>query len=397
MSAGDGVPPEGVPWWMRDLGPLAVLLLAGLGLAATHLSADVGLYRHDAEAMLRLPLSAALPSQYPALAGGLFVLVRVLPFAYQDGFAVIAALAMVAMVAAGPSHVARPGWPRRLLVYLALGTVWVLLLRYDVVSSMLALAAVDQARRRRWGWAWCAALIGTGVQLFPALLIPAFFAVEWRERRRPPWLRGLAGACALGAAALAQQLLAPGTLLAPFRYEMRRGFEVWSLPGTLTAVLDPLHLRLVHQFGTFEIVGRYAGSIGLAMDVLALVSLATVWGLAARGRLDVVAVSLATLSVAVAFDRAFPPQYLIWLAPLWAYYELRTGWLATASLTTLIYPVAWLFTERFHWSFLFPTALGGLRNAVFLAATATWLAAQLWPRSADAAPVPAGGSLGEGW
>lgn len=398
MSEAHPARPGDVPWWMRELGPLAVLLVAELGLAASHLSADVGLYRHDAEAMLRLPLSASLPTQYPALAGGLFVLARSLPFAYQDGFAAIAALGLVGMVAFGPTRLDRPGWPRRLAVYLALGTAWVLLLRYDVVSAMLALAATEQARRRRWGWAWTAALVGAGLQLFPALLLPAFFAVEWHERRRPPWLRAVGGGCALLVAALVQQVLAPGTVLAPFRFEVRRGFEVWSLPGTLTALLDPSHLRLVHQFGTFEIVGRDAGPIGIALDAAALVSLAALWLLAARGRLGVVAVSLATLSVAVGFDRAFPPQYLIWLAPLWAYYELRRGWLTTALLTTLVYPVSWALTEGLHWSFLLPATLGGLRNVVFLAATGAWLAEALRRgRDAERARSPVAGPGAEGW
>ena len=63
-----------------------------------------------------------------------------------------------------------------------------------------------------------------------------------------------------------------------------------------------------------------------------------IWRFAALGRLSVEATSLAVLSVSVLGDKAFSPQYLIWLAPLWAYWPLRRGWLAAAALTTLVFP-----------------------------------------------------------
>ena len=47
--------------------------------------------------------------------------------------------------------------------------------------------------------------------------------------------------------------------------------------------------------------------------------------------LSVEATSLAVLSVSVLGDKAFSPQYLIWLAPLWAYWPFRRGWVVSGG------------------------------------------------------------------
>ncbi len=109
----------------------------------------------------------------------------------------------------------------------------------------------------------------------------------------------------------------------------------------------------------------------------AVLGLSAVWWFAAHGRLSVEAVSLTVLSVAVLADKAFAPQYLIWLVPLWAYWPLRPGWVASAALTTLIYPVLYGLHALFGYSFYFATAGGALRNTVLIVATARWFTVQL--------------------
>ena len=62
--------------------------------------------------------------------------------------------------------------------------------------------------------------------------------------------------------------------------------------------------------------------------------MSAVWVLGYRGLLSVVAVSLAVLSIAVFSEKSFAPQYLMWLAPFWAYWPIRRGWVVAALLTT---------------------------------------------------------------
>jgi len=376
----------------EELFPIVAVGVVAFIVAVGHRSADVALYQHDAVAMLRLPLRQSLPVQYPALGGALFLLAAAPRLPYDVVFALLMAAALAGMVAFGPAQRGIPSWASRLALYLALGTLWVLFGRYDLAASLATLVAVEMARRGRWSLAWASALVGTALQLFPALLLPTFFVAEWREAQAPPWRRGLLSAAALAVWAALQAALAPGTLLEPFRFELLRGFEIWSVPGTLTGLVSPTHLRAVHAFGTNQVVGAHAAAIGTALEVVAILTLVGVWTLTYRGRLGVVAASLATLSVAVLSDRALPPQYLIWLAPLWAYWPLRRGWVATAVLTTLVYPVSWGLTQHFHWPVSVPLAMGGVRNAVFIAATATWL----WAEARHPSRLGAGASRGTG-
>ena len=111
--------------------------------------------------------------------------------------------------------------------------------------------------------------------------------------------------------------------------------------------------------------------------VAAGAALLTIWAFARRGQLSVVAVSLAVLSVAVLAEKSFAPQYLVWLAPLWAYWPIRRGWLAAALLTTLVYPVLYGEAHAFGPGFFWATTVAMVRNAVLLVATVSWLVEQL--------------------
>ncbi len=238
--------------------------------------------------------------------------------------------------------------------------------------------AVDGARRRQWGRAWAWATLGGLLKLFPFLLLPGFLVVEKAQTGKWAWRRALAASGPIVLVAVAQSLLAPGSALSPLRFEMRRGFELSSLQGSLTLLTDPLHLHWLGAFGSIEVVGQGGFLISALVTAGAVLALAALWWSAAQGRLSVEAVSLAVLTVGVLSDKAFASQYLIWLIPLWALWPLRWGWVAAAALTTLVYPV--LHTNHgpfgLH-SFFLDTAAGALRNAVLLVATAAWLTGQL--------------------
>ena len=92
------------------------------------------------------------------------------------------------------------------------------------------------------------------------------------------------------------------------------------------------------------------------------------------------AVSLGVLSVAVLAEKSFAPQYIVWLAPLWAYWPMRRGWLAAALLTTLVYPVLYAEAHAFGPGFFWATTVAAVRNAVLAVATLSWLLGQLQAR-----------------
>lgn len=360
-----------------------VALLAVAGFVAVRMPAhDVVLYRAWAHQLLRGNLRRGLPPEYPALATILFLLPTLAPLPYHVGFAILTGAGTIGLALAA-RRLAPSGAQvsRKLALLFGLAAVWVLLRRYDVFPTLALVLAVGWAERRQYGRAWAAAAVGGALQIFPALALPVFFVSEWRTTGRLPWRRVVALVAAVTAAASLQTLVAPGTVLAPVRWQLARGFEYSSVPASLTMLSDPLHLAWREGYGTHELVGAHHALIAGVVGGAELVGLALVLVFVARRRLDVVEGTLAVLSVAVLADRSFGPQYLVWLAPLWAGVLSRRAQpsrrvtrvvLAAFALTTLTYPVGYVAGVWTHVAVL-DTAMALVRNAFLLAATLAWL------------------------
>jgi hypothetical protein len=363
-------------------------VITGLLLAASAHSSDVALYHRYAKEALATPLLHSLPKEYPALSLAIFLAPQVLPLAYWLGFGLLAAAACTGLVLSSDGLDKYRGWSRRTCIYLLLGTLSVVFTRYDVLPVLAAVLAVEGARRRHWGRAWAWATLGGLLKLFPLLLLPGFLVVEKAQTGKWALRRAIAASLPVVLVLAFQTLLAPGSALSPLRFELRRGLELSSLQGSLTLLTDPLHLHWAGAFGSIEVVGRDHLLITALVAVAAVVALAALWWFAAHGRFSVEAVSLAALSVAVLSDKAFAPQYLIWLVPLWAYWPLRRGWVAAAALTTLVYPVLYANHGFFGPSFYLATVAGAVRNTVLIVASARWLMGQLKARETAGSPVP---------
>ena len=357
--------------------PAIALGALAWAMAALMPHADVLLYAHYASLALHLPALHLLPKEYPSPSIGLFLLPKLLPLPYVLSFSVLAELALFSLLVSSDGLPGLPGWNRRVVVYLALGTLAVLVARYDIVPAISGLLAVERARSGRWSRSWAWAVFGGLLKFFPLLLLPGFLIAERRSTGR--WaLRRVAATVAVFAATAAAQILhSSGSLSTPLSYEFHRGFEIESLPSSLTLLASPLHIHWIYAFGAIETVGPLHGLIGVSLDVLVLTALGSIWWLAARGRLRIEAVSLAVLSVAVLGDKAFSAQYLIWLIPLWAYWELRRGWLIAAGLTTVVFPFLYFEANVIGPDHYAPTAVAGLRNVVLLVSTLWWLREQL--------------------
>lgn len=368
---------------LERLGPVA-LGFAAVGAALVIPQSDVALYHRYALGALH-GAGRTLPREYPAAATAVFALPLLAPGSYRLDFALLMA-ATYALLAFLGSRWYGGSWLTRASWYLGAAALPELFARYDLVPALLVLVAVHDAQGQRWGRAWVAAIAGAALKIFPILLLPGFLLAEWRQRGRVPWRRVAATAAVIGGGLALQSLLAPGSVLSPLRYEWRRGFEFSSVPGSLSALLDPFHLSWREGFGAIEVHGGASAAIGHGAAGLELVLLLAVWGLSARRRLDVAEVAVAVMSIAVLCDRAFAPQYLIWLAPLWALFPLRRSLLLAALLTGVTYPLA-VEVGLVHFHSLVPaTATALLRNAVMVLATALWLRGRLRaPAGADVA------------
>jgi hypothetical protein len=337
----------------------------------------VALYGRYAKEALAAPVFHLLPKEYPALSLVVFLIPKVLGVAYWFGFALVCAVACLAAVLSTDGLDKYPGWSKRTSIYLLLGALPVLFTRYDIVPVLATVLAVENARRRQWGRAWAWATVGGLLKLFPFLLLPGFLLIEKAQTGKWALRRGMVATAPILLVGAVQTWLAPGSTVSPLRFELHRGLELSSLQGSLTLLTDPIHLHWIGAFGSVEVVGHGRVLMGVLVTAVGALALGALWWLAGHGRLSVEALSLAVLSVAVLADKAFAPQYLIWLVPLWAYWPLRQGWVAAAALTTLVYPILYGLHAAFGYSFYFATAGGALRNTVLIVASARWFAGQL--------------------
>jgi len=357
---------------------LPMVLFVFLGVdAAMLLPSDASIYHRFASHALASPLLRTLPREYPAASVGIFVLPLLLPLPYNLSFTVVAVVASLALLASSDGLATCPGWSRRASLYALLGTVGVAFSRYDIFPAATAFAAVECARRGKWGRGWAWAVGGGLLKLFPFVLLPGFFLLERRLTGRFPWARAFSAGAVVSLVAVVQSVVAPGSFLSPVRYQLDRGFQLGSTGGSLTFLTDPLHVRWGFAFGAWQDFGSFASAISLALLVVTVVGLGAVWACAGRGRLSVEAASLAALSVCVVGDKAFSPQYMLWLIPLWAYWPLRKGWLAAAGLCTLVFPVLFLEAAFVGPGFYWATGAAVARNLVLTMATAQWLRAEL--------------------
>lgn len=371
-------------WPATLFGPLGLLIAVALFAFGAGLlpPGDVELYGHYAYLALHGPLSRGLPVEYPALAGAWFVTVALVPFPYVPTFVVSMSVVFGAFLLGGTRMLRRigttdSGWAVRTVLYLLAATAPVLLARYDLLSAACVFLAVIWGGQGRYGRAWAAAALGTALQLFPAVLLPGFFLYEWRRTGKLPWKRCLVTLGAAASLGALQALIAPGTLLSPFTYEIKRGFEFSSVPGSISLLIDPSHLRWIFAYGTVEVVGVGSSAIRVGLLCIEIIAMAGIWVLAANGRLGVEATSLAVISVAVLTDRALAPQYLIWLAPLWALWPIRRAWVGAAVLTVVTFPLAPMVDSLYHVSPIGATVAGLIRNCVLIVGTATWFIQQV--------------------
>ena len=366
---------------------LPVLFAIGMDFAISVPNAsDTALYHRYATEALTSPLLHSFPKEYPAAALAIYMLPLLLPIKYLITCALIAALGTIALVLCSDGLPAHPGWSRRTIIYLLLGTAAVILGRYDVFPALATFLAVDAARRDKWGRAWTWGVLGGLLKLFPFLLLPGFLLAEHARTGR--WAIRRAGVACIPVALVAcvQSVLSPGSAPSPIRYELNRGFELESLPAGLTLLTDPFHVKWKFQYGGWEILGAHHNVISIMVLLATVAGVVAVWRFAALGRLPVEATSLAVLSVSVLGDKAFSPQYLIWLAPLWAYWPLRRL-VGRRSPDDPGVPGA-VHRGEFVWpSYYFATGAALARNVVLIVATACWAREQLQARQARTVPL----------
>jgi hypothetical protein len=304
---------------------------------------DVTEYSTYAHAALTAPLLHHLPNEYPAPALVIFLLPLLIPVAYPWAFAVLTGIGLIALITSyqGASIA---GWDlnaaRRLVAYLALGSVMVVAGRYDIFATAAALWSLRAAKQGRWSAAWTWSTVGFALKLFPAVFWPAFFIAEWRRTRRLPLQRLAWMAGGLVVVAVVPALFDPHALLNVAHFYLHRPTEIGSVAAGVSLLFDWRSTRWVNTFHSLNVFNSWAAPVSMVIVVAALIGCVLLWRGQLRGRLPLEAVCLATLTLAVVGGKVLSVQYLIWLMPLWALYRVRASWVAACVINLAIFPYA---------------------------------------------------------
>nr|MDA8194429.1 hypothetical protein [Thermaerobacter sp.] len=251
---------------------------------------------------------------------------------------------------------ATAGRRHRLAVYLLLATAFISFQRYDIFAAIPAFLGVRAAERGRWRAAWTWSLLGVWLKLYPVVFWPLWLVAEWRERGRWRWDRLAAGAALAIMPTVAVTLSGTGGHWVGFL--VNRPANLGSVPGDLAAVLTG-NYRYRMTYGAYVVNAVLAGPLSLLADGLGMAVMAVVLARVARGRMSLRAGGVMVLWTLILSSKVFSPQYLIWVAPLMADFDLDWRWLLGAFWTTLAFPLAylapsgsWILVHRADWYFI---------------------------------------------
>jgi hypothetical protein len=300
-----------------------------------------------AESLSRGKFPADERWQYPPLAGPVLLLGWLLP-GERLGYVLLflafdaAVMLLLGRQARRTGTYAGP----RLWALAALVTGPLMLARFDVVPTALAVAAVLVAARP----ATSAALAATGawVKVWPALVVSGL--------RRADLPRALGGAVLASLGIAAALLLTTQDPMSFVSGQAERGLQLESVAAWPFLVARALgaDVTVVYQYGAHEVVARGVPAAAAASVVITAVLLLLVAVQRLRGRLEHLAavdVALAAVLFSVVASRVFSGQYFIWLLGLAATClgDPRTRMRRTVGLVVasgaaaqLVYP--WLYT-----------------------------------------------------
>jgi hypothetical protein len=256
-------------------------------------------------------------------------------------------------------------------LYLLVGTMATLFMRYDLLPALATLGALLLAERKRYAWAYVLLAVGVLLKLYPAFLLPVVMAAHWHEgplarsepqaapvqkklallwQRWQPLLQGPGIFVALLALGFGLPLATNTQAAASvFQYNLARPIQLESTPASLLwlGTFFGFPVQGVISFGSLNLAGPLEDPLKLlALAGLIGGSLLIYWRVW-RGNLSLGQAFLATIGCILIFNKVLSPQYFIWVLPLAAYIlGCDLLWLLICLLTTLIYP--FLYHVYFH-------------------------------------------------
>jgi len=417
--AAPGAPPARTPgqrlggrvWlWLAFAVAHLALTVVGVGLIRESVFYDVELYRFWVWDGLAYGWWPVLDAAWVYPIGALAPMLAVAPWAGSPVAYALAWAALVTALDAGALAVLLRTQRRGevgawwwLGATLALGPVT--LGRLDGLIAPLTVTALAVAATRP-RVATVLLTAGAWIKVAPGAIVLALASTA-RRPLRDVLLPAAAASAVVIALALA---LGSGSRVLGFLLEQgERGLQVEAVgatPYSLARLVNPqIEAYLNPDLNTFEIAGPGSGAVTTALDVLLLLAVAAIVGLAwraARRGADgvggvaaaagairsVEALLLAALALELAlivFNKVGSPQYLAWLLPPVAVALARSGWAGAWRTPAVVVLVACGLTQwMFPWAYIPfllawpPIVVVAAARNVLLVALLGWAVARLW-------------------
>ena len=308
------------------------------------------------------------PMEYPALALLPMVLPHVWPgtmamdqyewtFLFQNAV-------FSSAIAVSVAWLASRGWasgsPQRVLVtyaMLVLAVGPILAWRYDVFAALLSILAVVATARGRPAVAGVALGLGFTAKVYPAVLLPILALRYLVGSEYRPALRLISGfALAIGLVLLPVALLAGSGVFSFVDYQQTRGLQIESVLSGLVLlghVVTGGAVNVYFGFGSFQISSPLAdaflarqpllmGSLFAMLIAACFVSFRREHRTHGGVRLEtLISYLTAAILLAIATNKVFSPQYVVWILPFAALLPRRQALVVAAicAITVFIYPL----------------------------------------------------------
>lgn len=338
--------------------------------------------------------------QYPPGAGLFLALPGLAPTPYLPTFVALVLLVDAALMGLLVTAFRRSSTPDafglRIWAWAALIVGPIMFVRFDVLPTLLAVAAVLLAARPVWSGAMAG--LGFLVKVWPAVVLLAL-----PRRRLPAGLAGFAAALVVLLAAVVLTMDHAGSFLAN---QASRGLQAESTGALPYWIWRMLGGEVANglEYGAIQVQMSGAEAVGTVVQVAGLLMIGIIAWWRLSGRLEHAAagdVALLVVMVLVVSSRVFSPQFNVWLVGLAAAAALTTASrlrrvvvlvIAISVATQLVYP---LFSTQLTDGFFLIVLVQAFRILGLLAAIVLAVRALHPSRSAQSATADAAATLSE--
>jgi uncharacterized membrane protein len=231
--------------------------------------------------------------------------------------------------------------------------------QYDIFPAVMTLLSLYYfwLGRHKTSWLWLA--LGVMTKLYPAVLVPLYLIIYWRNRQIRQLGTGLVTFALICLIMLSPFLLTgPQNLISLVNYHSQRGIQIESLYGAFLMLADKLGLTsvsLAFNFGSWNLSGSLADAFSRLYTYIQIAALFVcycfIWTQVKKGKSQFTRLgsySLLLIAVLLFTSKVFSPQYIIWLLPLMSLVFTKwrlaiwTSFAVIGIFTYLIFPVNYL-------------------------------------------------------